>query len=175
MLKAVLMVLMAVVVTNAAALGFKWTWDTHAPQKKGEAVNPDAPSEWVEVGSQKTYIIFANPATVRKVGNNVTMWYLYELQIIDEVAGKPFRSVKAEAEYNCMEQQTRTLSAAAYSGNMAQAQSQAQEQAQLTSISNPNVQLGRSGVVNRISDPGKWKPVSPGSTEEILMKFACSK
>lgn len=166
MLKAILMVLLTVVSTSAVAREFVWAGDTHAPPGDTR-VNPNAVSEWVKVGSQKTYFIFVDPASIRNKGNNLEMLHLYELQLIDEVAGTPFRSVKAVAEYNCVTEQTRTLSATAYSGNMAQAQAAA--------MGNPGAKVGRAGVVNHISDPGKWKPVTPGSTEEILWKFACGK
>jgi len=175
MLKAILMVLLSVVSTSATAREFVWAGDTHAPP--GDTlVNPNAVSEWVKVASQKTYIIFVNPASIRKVGNNVEMWHLYELQIIDVVAGKPFRSVKALAEYNCMKEQSRTLTAAAYSGKMGR-----NEKIVIPGAGNTNLVVeggsggSRAGVVNRISEPGKWKSVSSGSTEEILWKIACGK
>ena len=178
------MVLMAVVGTcSAAEEGFKWTWDTPAPRKKNQLVYPDAVPAWVEVGSQKTYIIFVDPASIRKTGNNATMVHLYELQVIGEVAGTPFRSVKGLAEYNCMNEQSRTLSATAYSGSMAEADpytypksmTGAQTNIRADPLWDPNVKRGRAGVVNRISDPGKWNPITPGSTEEILWKYACGK
>lgn len=186
MLKAILMVLLYSVITSATARETVWTWDTHASQKRGEVVNPDAVSEWVEVGSQKTYAIFVNPASIRKFGDNVEMSHLYELQIIDSVAGKPIRSVKAESEFNCVKEQTRTLSAAAYSGSMGQADPNFRNgefrntnlgniPTGLAPVVNLDIKGGRSGVVNRISEPGKWKPVAPGSTNEILWKYACGK
>lgn len=185
MLKAILMVLLAVVGTSAAAGDSRWTWDTHVPRKKSETppersevVNPNPVSEWVKVASRKTYNIFVNPAYAGKKGDIVTMVHLYELQMVDEVADRPFRSVKAQAEYNCMKQQTRTLSATAYSGSMGKSLAQNQInifQAPTAATAKPNAKIGGSGVVNRISDPGRWKPITSGSTEEILWKYACGK
>jgi hypothetical protein len=120
-----------------------------------------------------------------RTGNKVTMSHLYELQIIDEVAGKPIRSVKANAEYDCVQKQARILSSAAYSGSMGRAdpntRNGSQTKSQLAPLSvNVPIEPLRSrgnlgGVVNRITDPGDWKPVTPGSTEEMLMNFACAK
>jgi len=188
MLKAILIVLLSVVTGSSAAEEFKWNWDVPPNKKaskpqKSEIVNPNAKSEWVKVASQNTYIIFVNPAYMTKVNNIVTVRYWYDLQIIDEVDGKPFRSANVHAEYNCMNEQMRTISAIAYGGSMAR------EAIPLTHIGdsgfsgtanankvkrNLNKRNIRS-VVNRILEPGKWKPVAPGSTQEILFKYACEK
>ncbi|MFZ5522579.1 MAG: surface-adhesin E family protein [Pseudomonadota bacterium] len=186
MLKAMLVLVLAAVSTDAAARETVWTWDRRAPQKRGEAVLPNAVPGWVEIGSQKTYTIFVNPASIRKFGDNVEVSHLYQLQIIDWVAGKPIRSVMAHSEFSCVKGQARTLSAAAYSGGMGKADPNFRDgQFQSTNLDyiptglapvvNLDIKGGRSGVVNNISEPGKWNPVAPGSTEEILMKFACAK
>jgi hypothetical protein len=176
MLKAILMLLLAVVGTSEAATDFGWAWDKKKPPKNAEAVYPDAVKGWVKVASKPTYMLFINPASIRKVGYTVEMFHLYELQLIDQVAGTSFRSVKAQAEYNCTSQQSRILSAAAYSGSMGNT-------AKITAPAGGKdfitVEKGSggptAGIVNRISEPGKWKPVTPGSTEEILWKYACGK
>jgi len=121
MLKAILVLLLVVASAGAAARDTVWTWDKPPPKKKGEVAHPLAPSEWVEVGRQPTFALFVDPSSILRMGNNVTMAHMYDLQIIDEVAGKPFRSVTANAEYNCEQRQTRILSSAAYSGSMASA------------------------------------------------------
>ena len=175
MLKAILMLLLSVAFTNAAAREFMWAGDTHAP--KGDTrVNPDADSEWLEVARQKTYIVFVNPNSIRKKGDAVTASLLYELQLINEVAGKPFRSVKAQAEYDCVKVQSRTLAATAHTGKMG-----GNEKMVIPGNDNLNniVEGGkggpRGGVVNRISEPTRWKQVAPGSADETLLKYACGK
>jgi hypothetical protein len=172
MLKAILMVLLVVVSTGAAA-GNVWPGDANPQQKKAEVVRSNALPEWVKIVSQKTYNIFVDPASIRKRGNNLEMLYIYELQIMDEVAGKPIRSVKAQAEYDCKNEQSRILSAAAYSGNMGE---KITKRMMIRDRCIEGCGGGqRTGIVNRISEPGNWKPVTPGSTEELLMKFACGK
>jgi len=186
MLKAMLVLLLAAASAGAAARDTVWTWDKPPPKKKGEVAFPHAPSEWVEVGKQATFIIFVDPASILRMGNNVTMAHMYDLQIIDEVAGKPFRSVKAKAEYDCEQGKTRILSSAAYSGSMGRADPYSLNGSQANNqppplpgsafVKQPKPRANKiGGVVNRTIDPGKWKPVTPGSTEEMLMKFACGK
>jgi hypothetical protein len=181
MIKSVLLLLLFVVTTSSAARESVWTWDVEvppkkdeAPQKRDEVVYPDAVSGWVEVASKQTFILFINLASIRKAGDNVTMSHLYELQIIEEVAGKLFKSVQAEVEYNCIIEQTRTLSASAYAESMAKGELQ---DSLIKNDAKKYIKLkaGVRTMVNRISDPGKWKPITPGSTEEILWKYACGK
>jgi hypothetical protein len=183
MLKAILFVLLSVVTASSAAEAFKWNWDVplnkDRVRQKSEAVNPDAKSVWIKVASEKTYVLFVDLSTRRKLGDNVTMSHLYELQTIQEVADRPFKSVEAEAEYNCKQDQTRTLSAAAYKVSISQdlipsneigsAGSRGAAKATQVVVQRRNI----NKAVNYIRDPSKWKPVTPGSTEEILWKYAC--
>jgi len=53
MRKAILMMLLAVASSSAAA-------------------------GWVEVNSDETVTVYADPATVRRAGNRATMWVLYD-------------------------------------------------------------------------------------------------
>ncbi|MGC2049273.1 MAG: surface-adhesin E family protein [Gallionella sp.] len=186
MLKAIFFVLLSVVTAGSAAEEFKWNWNVplkkdRVRQKSGEVVSPDAESVWIKVASRKTYIVFVDLSTRRKLGDNVTMSHLYELQTIQEVADKQFKSVGAQAEYNCKQEQTRTLSAAAYKGSMSQDLIPLNEIGDPGSVgnsANAKIVTKKSRInmtVNRISDPGTWKPVTPGSTEEILWKYACGK
>lgn len=176
MLKAIFMVLLAVMSTSAAARGFGWTWDKEIPPKKAEVVYPNAEMVWVKVASKPTYELFINPGSIRKVGNNVEMLHLYDLQLIEQAAGKSFRSVKAQAEYNCNNNQSRILTAAAYSGHMGEKANIQQTAGGKDYVTIEGGSGGPSaGIVNRISEPGKWKPLVSGSTEEILWKYACGK
>jgi hypothetical protein len=177
MLKAILMVLLTVVTTSADARDWVWTWDKHEPKKQSVVVvYPDAGVGWVKVASKPTYNMYISPASIRKVGNNVEMLHLYELQLLDQVAGKSFRSVKAKAAYNCNNQQSRILTAAAYSGSMGKEvdikQPSINKDSNYVTVEG-NRGKSSAGIVNEIFEPGKWKPVTPGSTEEILWNFAC--
>jgi len=184
MRKILLILIFSAVTASSTADEFKWNWDVplkkdRVIQKSGELVSPDAKSVWIEVASEKTYVLFVDLSTRRKLGDNITMSHLYELQTIQAVAGKQFKSVGAQAEYNCDQKQSRILSAAAYKGSMSQ------DLIPLIDIGDPG-SIGNSAnakmiterqsinrAVNKISDPSKWKPVTLGSTAEILWKFAC--
>jgi len=193
MSKSVLLLLLFFVSASAAARDFVWAWDTpgkkqgnvnHNPvsgvsPSQVSGVNPSQVSKWVEVARQNTHIILANPAFISRNGNLATMSYWYELQMIDEVGGEPFRSVIVRSEYNCMNEQARTLSALAYGRSMSYSG------IPLSAFGDPGGAANAGSIVksgskiraavNKISEPGKWKPVAPGSTQEILFKFACAK
>jgi len=130
-------------------------------------MSASAAAEWVKVGSFERYTLYAEPATIRKTGNVVNMSHLYDLHMIDEVAGKQFRSVMSKASYDCKGAKSRMLFASAYNGNMAKS---------VEKIVAGKITTNRANrSINYISDPGRWKPIMSGSAEELLWKFACKK
>lgn len=116
-------------------------------------VSSSAWAEWVEVSRNDTSTIYANPATIRKAGDIVKMWYLIDYRIIQGAnVGSPFLSSKDQSEYDCKEERTRTLYFTNHSGNMG------------------------GGDNNYSSEtPLNWRPISPGSVGESLWQFACGK
>jgi len=117
-------------------------------------VSGSAVAEWVVVGRTETRTVYIDPATIRKAGNRVKMWSLDDaLNKVDYVAGvKPFMSTKEQVEYDCKEEQSRTLYIYFHSGNM-----------------------GGGEVVYVQSDIGEWTPVAPGSIGNTLLRIACGK
>ena len=117
-------------------------------------------AEWVRVGTNEAVnlTIYADPDTIRKVGNNVTMWNLLDFSAVQRSSGSTnfpgtsYLSVKAQHEYNCKEEQQRILVYYWYSKNMA----------------NGNVVFSDETI-------DEWIPVHPYSTKEILMNYACRK
>jgi hypothetical protein len=108
-------------------------------------------AEWVEVGGNETAITHADPATIRKAGNMVTMWHLPDYAKARGIEGiKPYASAKAQDEYDCKQERTRTLSISLHSANM-----------------------GEGEVLGTSTDPGNWRPVLPDSLVETLREFAC--
>jgi hypothetical protein len=92
MRKAILLMILAVVSSNAAA-------------------------DWVEVGGNKNMISYVDPATIRKTGNKVKMWDLIDYyQAVIPAHGKPYMSAKRQGEYNCKEDQSRLLYFSFHSG-----------------------------------------------------------
>lgn len=113
---------------------------------------------WVNLGmsssrSDKTFTNYADPATIRKTGNNVKMWDLLDfVSVQNEGANKPYMSLKAQSEYDCKKERHRLLFTALHSNNM-----------------------GTGRVVSTFNGLGKWEPVASGSAVEVLWKFACRK
>jgi hypothetical protein len=112
-------------------------------------------AEWVKVGSSESeggITVYADPDTIRRKVDRVTMWELYDYKTVQIEAGMSISSFKKQSEYDCTEERTRMLSAMDFSGNM-----------------------GKGNVVSSDSTEDKWEPVEPGSVTRGLWKIACSK
>lgn len=116
-------------------------------------VSSSAWAEWVELGGNDTATTYVDAATIRKVGDMVKMWSLFDLKPPrDAGQNKPYMSMMTQDEYDCKEERSRALSMNFYSGSM-----------------------GRGGLIHTDSDPGKWSPIVPGSAQTHLWEFACGK
>jgi predicted RNA-binding protein len=92
--KAVLIVLLAVVSSSAAA-------------------------EWVEIGANESATAYADFATIEKAGNMVKMWDLLDFKAVQaRPYGTPYMSQKTRQEYDCKEERARILDVLRYSENM---------------------------------------------------------
>jgi len=111
-------------------------------------------AEWVAVGGNEEAVVtvYADPGTIRRAGNLVTVWHLNDFKNVQIVKGTPYLSVKAQHQYDCTADRERILALMKFSGNM-----------------------GSGRVVYKDSHEGKWKPVAPGSVSHNLGKIACSK
>lgn len=112
-------------------------------------------AEWAVVGTNDISSLYADPATMRKAGNVVTMWYLIDYKESQSYRdGKTYLSTKTQAEHDCKKVEWRQLSYAWHAGNM-----------------------GAGKVVtdgSELSDPAaKWHAVPSSSGSELLWKFAC--
>lgn len=96
MRRAILMMLLAVVSTGAAA-------------------------DWVLVsgGAADDISAYADPATIRKTDGKVTMWTLTDYKAMQKTDGKTFMSVRSQNEYDCQDGQSRIFYANIHSKNMA--------------------------------------------------------
>lgn len=111
-------------------------------------VSGNALAEWREVGvdaSQQT-TTYADPSTIRKAGNMVQMWHLFDLKKTTET----YMSLKVQSEYDCIQKRSRSLYTSAHKENM-----------------------GNGEVVGIESDPGDWRPIPLGSPKEYLFYIAC--
>jgi hypothetical protein len=112
-----------------------------------------AAAAWVEVSDDEADTFYADPATIRKAGNMVKMWTLIDFKTVQVIGkGKSYLSMRRKAEYDCKEEQARTVYLSWHPGNMS-----------------------GGDAVHSDADPGKWRPVPPGSVTEILWKIACGK
>ena len=111
-------------------------------------------AEWVKVGTLDDGVttVYLDPDTVRRIGDLVKLWELWDQTTEQILADTSHRSSKAQSEYDCAQARQRGLSLTWFSGNM-----------------------GRGKVVTTNSDEGMWKPVTPGSVGETMWKLACGK
>ena len=114
-------------------------------------VSSSAMAEWVKVSEDKLVTAYADPTTIRKLGDKVKMWALWDYSTAQEGDSKPYMSVRIQNEYNCKEETDRQIYATTFSGNMLEG--------------------------NKIDTQGgrDWEPVAPRTHDEALWKFACGK
>jgi hypothetical protein len=116
-------------------------------------VSSSAVAEWVEVTRSESSTGYLDPATIRRAGDMVKMWYLLDFKAVQaRPYGTPYMSQKTQHEYDCKEQRARIIHSLRYSENM-----------------------GGGEVVPTDSDPEEWNPVATGSVLEKLWEIACRK
>lgn len=116
-------------------------------------VSSSALAEWVKVGGNGTDTLYADPTSIIKSSSMVKMRTLHDYKAAVKVAGAAaFLSSEVQEEYNCKENQSRTLFFSFHSRNM-----------------------GKGKKVYSDPEPHTWEPVRLGTVREILWKFACKK
>jgi hypothetical protein len=112
-----------------------------------------ATSEWIKVDNNVNATGYANPSTIRRIGNIVKMSQLVDFKTATRYANvAPFMSDESQEEYDCKEKQSRTLVYSLHSENM-----------------------GKGAVVFSDSNPSKWETVQPGSKRDEFLDIACGK
>ena len=96
--------------------------------------------------------VYVDPDSIRRKGNLVKMWQLYDYKTVQTVAGDSLLSIKRFNEYDCTEERTRMLAYTWFSGNM-----------------------GNGNVVYSTTEEQQWEPVVPRTINHTLWKVACSK
>lgn len=109
-----------------------------------------AMAKLVEIGSDESITIYADLATIRRVGDKVVMWEVGDFKKAGKTGGKPFMSMRKQQEYDCKEGQIRTLHITLYSDSM-----------------------GKGEVVHTANKPRDWEPVAPNSYGQFLLRTAC--
>jgi hypothetical protein len=96
--------------------------------------------------------VYADPTTMRREGDLVKMWVLFDFKTVRTKEGVSYSSAKAHINYDCTEQRYEGLTVMYFSGNM-----------------------GNGNLLDRSSGKGKWLRISPGSLDQSLWKLACGK
>jgi hypothetical protein len=115
-----------------------------------------AKADWVSTCSSPANggtEIYVARSTIRKSGDLVKMWDMWDLKIGVIADGKRSLSVKSLAEYDCKGARRRVLSNTGYSGHM-----------------------GNGAEVGFHNTPFPWERVSPGDmADACYWKYACAK
>jgi hypothetical protein len=112
-------------------------------------------ADWEEIAvTEDGLTTYADPATIRRKGDLVKMWVLSDYNLAQRAEGPSFiyLSSRSQQQFDCVEERSRWLAAAYFSGNME-----------------------KSEIVFRKDSEGRWKPVHPRSAAQALWAFACDK
>lgn len=114
-------------------------------------VSAGACADWVEIESSPSATVYANPASLRKVGSVVKMWVLYDLRKPDSLHGQNYWSMKSNDNYDCSADRTQRLHTLFYAGRM-----------------------GSGNVIPaQYTGDYPWKPVVQDTLSDAVRKFAC--
>jgi len=109
-------------------------------------------AEWVLISDDEERALYVDRDTIRRKGDLVKLWQLYDFKSVQSVGGQRFLSMRVQNEFDCAEERTRQLARTAFSGNML-----------------------NGNVIYTDSIKGIWDPVPPDTTAQILWKVACGK
>jgi hypothetical protein len=114
-------------------------------------------AEWVDVGGKvekglTVYTVYVDPTTIRRNGDVVTLWALFDFKTIQSIVGGPWLSSKTQRQFDCVEERVRLLGFMTFTGNM-----------------------GSGEPVYSNSEESKWEPVAPDGIDRKLWEVACSK
>jgi hypothetical protein len=126
------------------------------PRQSGAQVNLTpaiADAEWSEIGSHTDrggVDIYAARSTIRRSGNLVKIWEMFDFKTAQVVEGRRFISHKQLMEYDCKVERKRMLAVTAFTGHK-----------------------GKGVVVESDNTPLPWETVDRSSVADVLRKFAC--
>ena len=117
------------------------------------AVSGGAFAEWFKVGGNENTDSYTDKNSIRKASGKVKMWMLHDFKAPEKDAdGQLYLSVKEQKEFDCRQEQRRTLYFSYHSENM-----------------------GNGNIIYISSEPGKWSPVAPDSLDNNQLKKYCAK
>ena len=116
-------------------------------------ISTDTIAEWTKVGEiddKGGYTIYADLDSIRKAGNRVKMWTLFDYQIEQKASGVIFLSKTIRREYDCKGEHTRVLASKLFSWNME-----------------------RGKRMRTYNQPQKWEEIQPERKDIIGWNIAC--
>jgi hypothetical protein len=116
-----------------------------------------AGADWVNVADKTekgltVYTVYVDPDSVRRNGDLVMLWALFDFRTIQSIVGGPWLSSKAQREFDCPEERVRLLGFMTFTGNM-----------------------GSGEPVYSNAQESKWEPIASESIDRKLWEFACNK
>ena len=117
--------------------------------------NSPAMAEWtriVKAVGKNEFTAYVDYISVRKSGNVVKIWEMYDHKMLQEDAGDKYLSVKSLEEYDCVSKRTRLISLSLFSGNM-----------------------GQGNVVYSETIINNWQSVAQNNVGESMWEAACNK
>ena len=119
-------------------------------------VSSSVMAEWVVISGidDLGITVYADPSSIRKSGNKVKMWVLFDFSSVHEASGTKSLSSMVQDEFDCKEEQLKILHFTWYSKNM-----------------------GEGDIVYyaNVLPEKNWEPVVPESAGESWSKYACGK
>ena len=114
-------------------------------------------AEWVNVSSKAeigltVYTAYVNTDSIRRKGNVVTLWALFDYMTIQSIVGGPWLSSKTRRQYDCVEEKVQLLGYMTFTGNM-----------------------GSGEAVYSNSEQSRWEPIAPDSIDRKLWDIVCSR
>jgi len=107
--------------------------------------------DWLKVTESDSLVVYIEPSTVKKFGQSVRVWSLYNFLNSREFEKRgTYKSFKSYDEYNCSEDKSKNLSILFFSGDMGEGN---------------NIYINDKG--------NDWRYQSPGSIGLSLLKYSC--
>ena len=114
-----------------------------------------AHAQWVEISStaDRSYVVYADPATLRKTGDIAKAWVLGDYKDPVSLGMTKYLSHKRQDQFNCKEELLRTIYVVFFKGNM-----------------------GNGDTSQTLNQPNmEWRPVMPSTFDSALFNWACKK
>lgn len=111
-----------------------------------------AKAEWTQAYAGDGYTSYFDAATIHRDGDLATLAQLHDLKSPGTLLDRPFRSQRAQLEYDCKDARVRMRAMALYAGPM-----------------------GTGEMIESDDSVGEWKAVAADSMNHEFLKIACGK